>query len=68
MFSFQAPAPDPPIAGPKSVMHRSPSSLPEPSIQASPDGSVTISECSWLTVDSVGSAVLELGRGLLDWQ
>ncbi len=60
--------PEPPIVGPKLVMHRSPSSLPWLSIHASPAGSVTISECSWLIVDSVGSAVLLLGRGLLDWQ
>ena len=60
--------PEPPMAGPKVVMHRSAISSPELSIQASPSGSVTISACSWLIVDSVGSAVLPLGRGLLDWQ
>jgi hypothetical protein len=42
--------------------------LPRPSIQASPPGSVTISLCSWLIVEIVGSAVLAFGRGLLDWQ
>ena len=54
--------------GPKLVRHRSPSSLPCASIQASPSGSVTISLCSWLIVEIVGSAVLEFGRGLFDWQ
>ena len=38
------------------------------SIQALPSGSVTISLCSWLIVEIVGSAVLEFGRGLFDWQ
>ena len=49
-------------------MHRSPSSAHDPSIHASPNGSVTVSLCSWLIVEIVGSAVLPFGRGLVDWQ
>ena len=68
IVSFQAVAPGALRLGPKLVRHRSPSSLPCASIQASPPGSVTISLCSWLIVEMVGSAVLEFGRGLFDWQ
>ena len=33
-----------------------------------PSGSVIVSLCSWLIVESDGSAVLPFGRGLPDWQ
>ncbi len=55
-------------AGPEVRQAQVATSFPLPSTQALPSGSVTISLCSWLIVEIVGSAVLELGRGLFDWQ
>ena len=73
MLSFHAvfDPPTPPTVlrlRPKLVRQMSASSLPRPSIHASPSGSVIVSLCSWLRVEIDGSAVLELGRGLFDWQ
>jgi hypothetical protein len=49
-------------------MQRSAISFPEPSIHASPSGSVSLSASSCEIVEIAGSAGLSFGRGFVDWQ